>query len=52
MLGCYLFTGSVIFFLDAMLRPCCCGKPKETATPAEEEGLLANEEGEPITKAE
>ena len=50
-LGCCVLSGSVVYFLDTIVRGCCCPKlNKEDESGPEFEGLLANENGAPLTK--
>ena len=50
-LGCYVLSASLVYFLDTCIRGCCCPKPKHDAESGpESEGLLANENGAPLTK--
>jgi hypothetical protein len=52
--GCYMLSGSVVYFLDIVVRGCCCRKKdrKEEGTGSESQSLLANESGAPIVEGQ
>jgi hypothetical protein len=49
--GCYILTGSLVYFFDIFVRGCCLREKQiEEGSGPETEGLLANEAGSPISK--